>query len=252
MLNFMFLGTNGSMQGDEGNTSLLFKGSRGTVLVDASCGLGRAVAADVNAVVLTHEHIDHVYGLPSLIHQLWLSGRRRALDICVPAGMEEFVHRFLEVFSLQEKKNMFDFRIRTGRQFSVGSMEITLFSTEHTETSVGLVVREGEDRVVYTSDTRPIREILPCMAGAQVLIHEASGCEAEEEILWKKGHSSGAWDGCICAIFRKRRNCGRRFWRRRQPYFPVHVFRRWESCSEGWNDRRRCRWKLLFGSRQST
>ena len=192
MLNFMFLGTNGSMQGDEGNTSLLFKGSRGTVLVDASCGLGRAVAADVDAVVLTHEHIDHVYGLPSLIHQLWLSGRRRALDICVPAGMEEFVHRFLEVFSLQEKKNMFDFRIRTGRQFSVGSMEITLFSTEHTETSVGLVVREGEDRVVYTSDTRPIREILPCMAGAQVLIHEASGCEAEEEILWKKGHSNGA------------------------------------------------------------
>ena len=192
MLNFMFLGTNGSMQGDEGNTSLLFKGSRGTVLVDASCGLGRAVAADVDAVILTHEHIDHVYGLPSLIHQLWLSGRRRALDICVPAGMEEFVHRFLEVFSLQEKKNMFDFRIRTGRQFSVGSMEITLFSTEHTETSVGLVVREGEDRVVYTSDTRPIREILPCMAGAQVLIHEASGCEAEEEILWKKGHSSGA------------------------------------------------------------
>ena len=192
MLNFMFLGTNGSMQGDEGNTSLLFKGSRGTVLVDASCGLGRAVAADVDAVILTHEHIDHVYGLPSLIHQLWLSGRRRALDICVPAGMEEFVHRFLEVFSLQEEKNMFDFRIRTGRQFSVGSMEITLFSTEHTETSVGLVVREGEDRVVYTSDTRPIREILPCMAGAQVLIHEASGCEAEEEILWKKGHSSGA------------------------------------------------------------
>ena len=39
------------------------------------------------------------------------------------------------------------------------------------------------------------------------------------------------WDGCICAIFRKRRNCGRRFWRRRQPYFPVHVFRRWESLS---------------------
>src|SRR5699024_10851073 len=153
----------------------LFKGSRGTVLVDASCGLGRAAAADVDAVILTHEHIDHVYGLPSLIHQLWLSGRRRALDICVPAGMEVFVHRFLEVFSLQEKKNMFDFRIRTGRQFSVGSMEITLFSTEHTETSVGLVVREGEDRVVYTSDTRPIREILPSMAGAQVLIHEASG-----------------------------------------------------------------------------
>ena len=57
MLNFMFLGTNGSMQGDEGNTSLLFKGSRGTVLVDASCGLGRAVAADVDAVVLTQYYL---------------------------------------------------------------------------------------------------------------------------------------------------------------------------------------------------
>ena len=101
MLNFMFLGTNGSMQGDEGNTSLLFKGSRGTVLVDASCGLGRAVAADVDAVVLTHEHIDHVYGLPSLIHQLWLSGHLRAGGdggICAPvsgsffsAGEEKYV-----------------------------------------------------------------------------------------------------------------------------------------------------------------
>ena len=122
MLNFMFLGTNGSMQGDEGNTSLLFKGSRGTVLVDASCGLGRAAAADVDAVILTHEHIDHVYGLPSLIHQLWLSGRRRALDICVPAGMEEFVHRFLEVFSLQEKKMCIRDRMTTCRRRIITGM----------------------------------------------------------------------------------------------------------------------------------
>lgn len=192
MLNFMFLGRNGSVQGDGGNTSLLFKGSFGTVLVDVSCGLRMAAEADVDAVILTHEHIDHVYGLPSLIHQLWLSGRRRTLDIYVPAGMEEFVDQFLNLFSLREKKQMFDFRIAAERQFFVGSMEIMLFPTDHTKTSVGLIIQEGDEKVVYTSDTRPVQDIMPCMERALTLICEASGCDDEKDILWKKGHSSGA------------------------------------------------------------
>ena len=74
MIEFRFLGANGSCQdADSGNTALLLNGTDGAVCVDLSCNIAAAVDADVDAVILTHEHIDHIYALPSLVHQLWLS-----------------------------------------------------------------------------------------------------------------------------------------------------------------------------------
>ena len=89
MLKLIFLGVNGSLQDtDSGNTSLLLMGRKGSLAVDLSCNIGTLVNAGVDAVILTHEHIDHVYGLPSLLHQMWIAGRRKALDIYVPKGLE--------------------------------------------------------------------------------------------------------------------------------------------------------------------
>lgn len=192
MLKFMFLGINGSLQEpNNGNTSLLFMGNQGRVAVDLSCNLATIVQADIDAVIFTHEHIDHVYGLPSLLHQLWLSGRTKPLDIYAPEKMHMFIEQFMGLFHLQEKKGMFPIRICTQSYFEVGTMQFTLFPTDHIPGSVGIIVQEGGDKLVYTSDTRPIKQPLPEMQGARILIHEASGTSEEEEILIKKGHSSG-------------------------------------------------------------
>ena len=65
MAEFIFLGANCSSQDlDNGNTSLLVKGTDGAcVLVDVSCNLALPVDACADVIVLTHEHIDHVYAL---------------------------------------------------------------------------------------------------------------------------------------------------------------------------------------------
>ena len=68
------------------------------------------VNAGVDAVILTHEHIDHVYGLPSLLHQMWIAGRRKALDIYVPKGLEGLADGLIQLFGIREKKNMFEIR----------------------------------------------------------------------------------------------------------------------------------------------
>ena len=47
-------------------------------------------------------------------------------------------------------------------------------------------------KLVYTCDTRPLRDIPSFMEGAQVLVHEASGLSKDGETLLRKGHSSGA------------------------------------------------------------
>ena len=66
-----------------------------------------------------------------------------------------------------------------------------LLSTDHTAASVGLIVEENGKKLVYTSDTRPIPAETRPAERADVLIHEASGSSVNEEILVKKGHSSG-------------------------------------------------------------
>lgn len=213
MLKLIFLGVNGSLQDtDSGNTSLLVTGKEGSLAVDLSCNLAAVVNAGVDAVILTHEHIDHVYGLPSLLHQMWIAGRGKALDIYVPQGLEQLADGLIHLFGLREKKNMFEIRLRTEPVFCVGTMKVTTFPTDHTEISIGVVIEDGmegsmgdgmedtiEDvmkdvrgKLVYTCDTRPLRDIPSFMEGAQVLIHEASGLSKDEEALLRKGHSSGA------------------------------------------------------------
>ena len=225
MLKLIFLGVNGSLQDtDSGNTSLLLMGRKGSLAVDLSCNIGTLVNAGVDAVILTHEHIDHVYGLPSLLHQMWIAGRRKALDIYVPKGLEGLADGLIQLFGIREKKNMFAIRMHTEPVFCVGTMKVTTFPTDHTEVSIGVVVEEGdviedgdvieegdviedddviedamEDamkgrraKLVYTCDTRPLRDIPSFMEGAQVLVHEASGLSKDGETLLRKGHSSGA------------------------------------------------------------
>ena len=197
MLKLIFLGVNGSLQDtDSGNTSLLVTGKEGSLAVDLSCNLAAVVNAGVDAVILTHEHIDHVYGLPSLLHQMWIAGRGKALDIYVPQGLEQLADGLIHLFGLREKKNMFEIRLRTEPVFCVGTMKVTTFPTDHTEMSIGVVIEDGMEgsggKLVYTCDTRPLRDIPSFMEGAQVLIHEASGLSKDEEALLRKGHSSGA------------------------------------------------------------
>lgn len=243
MLKLIFLGVNGSLQDtDSGNTSLLLMGRKGSLAVDLSCNIGTLVNAGVDAVILTHEHIDHVYGLPSLLHQMWIAGRRKALDIYVPKGLEGLADGLIQLFGIREKKNMFAIRMHTEPVFCVGTMKVTTFPTDHTEVSIGVVVEEGDviedgdaaeesdaieegdaaeegdvieegdateesdvtedgmedamegrrSKLVYTCDTRPLRDIPSFMKGAQVLVHEASGLSKDGETLLRKGHSSGA------------------------------------------------------------
>ena len=213
MLKLIFLGVNGSLQDtDSGNTSLLLMGRKGSLAVDLSCNIGTLVNAGVDAVILTHEHIDHVYGLPSLLHQMWIAGRRKALDIYVPKGLEGLADGLIQLFGIREKKNMFAIRMHTEPVFCVGTMKVTTFPTDHTEVSIGVVVEEGDviedgdaaedgmedamegrrSKLVYTCDTRPLGDIPSFMKGAQVLVHEASGLSKDGETLLRKGHSSGA------------------------------------------------------------
>ena len=166
------LGRNGSLQERaSSNTSLLLSTPSHSVLVDCSGNLQEAVHdPGLAAVVITHEHIDHVYGFPSLIHQLWLSGRTEPLKVYAPETALGIVQKLIDAFSLLSKKGMFHIELCPADAFSAGDIHITPFRTDHTGDSLGLIAEADGKRIVYTSDTRPIASVMKEMSSPDILI----------------------------------------------------------------------------------
>ncbi len=194
VMDITILGRNGSLQdGLSGNTSLLLSCEGSSVLVDCSSNLQEAVAKDdFKAVVLTHSHVDHLYGFPSLIHQLWLKGRKDALDVYAKPETQKVLSALLDAFHLREKKGMFDIALKFSPSFSTSGLEVEFFGTDHAPGSIGVVFSKDGKKVVYTSDTRPIANPQHILVGADLLITEASGLSDDIEVLVKKGHQGGA------------------------------------------------------------
>ena len=199
MLSVSFLGINGSLvDRDGGNTSLLLRSPDLKILVDVSGNIAEAVDADIDSVIITHEHIDHVYGFVSLLHQLWLSGRERKLYVYCHEKVIPLLEGLVTLFSLREKRNFFPLTIEKAEDFRKGGTEVSFFPTDHTSSSFGLVMTWEGEKIIYTSDTRPIKEFGSDWSEPDILIHEASGIKRDEETLIRKGHSS-AYDAAEAA-----------------------------------------------------
>ena len=193
-----FLGCKGSIQTEHDlNTSLLFEHQGNSILIDCSGSLSVAVDANVSDIVITHEHIDHVYGLVSLLHQMWLSGRKEKLTIHAKGDALKLAMSMIDLFKLKEKKGIFPIELVEISSFSSGEVNIDYFDTDHTPNSFGLVFSSNGKKVVYTSDTRPISTPLEIMMDADLLISEASGLEEDKPSLVVKGHQSGLDAGLL-------------------------------------------------------
>jgi ribonuclease Z len=153
---------------------------------------------DIEAVILTHRHADHVYGLPMLIQGLWLADRESQLPMYGPPETLELAQDLLELFGLAEREGMFrlDWRpLSLGGQRSVlkvGNIEVCCTPVVHGD--VQTVALRFEDTttgraIVYSADTEPCPALIQLAIGARLLIHEATGDYP--------GHSSPAEAGQI-------------------------------------------------------
>ncbi len=197
-----FLGANGSLQGvGSGNTSLLVTGNCSSILIDVSGSplqqlrqAGMHDPASLDAVVLTHAHIDHVYGLPSLLHNLWLLGRSKELQVISNRPTLDLARSLCSVFSLETKQGMFPIRWIDGEDAPhriYEDLHLQLVRVDHGIPAVGVVVAQGSSKLVYSGDTRALHPS-PRMCGARLLVHEAGGVSSQQAILAGKGHSSAA------------------------------------------------------------
>lgn len=204
MARIILLGTSNAIPVPEHeNTHMAVVNDDGVVLIDCvgspkvrleKAGISLSQITDL---ILTHFHPDHVSGVPLLLMNMWLRGREEPLRIY---GLHHCLERVEDVMALYhwDKWPAFfpvAFHRLPEREF-IRVLErdgLSIFSSpvRHLVPTIGLrIVNPAEDRaVVYSCDTEPCPSVVRLAAGADVLIHEATGAGM--------GHSSASQAGSV-------------------------------------------------------
>ncbi len=171
------------------NTSFLFDSPQGSLFVDcAGSPFHKMLKAGVDpeglkGVILTHAHPDHIYGLPSLLHELWLYGRKEAVHIYANGHTQQVARSLLSAFELWDKPMPPDLRlIPNEAQYPLVEGDSYTIHTSpvrhHVPTVAVRVASRISGRVaVYSSDTSPCPELVSLAKGADLLFQE---CSVEE------------------------------------------------------------------------
>lgn len=180
-----FLGTGGAAATRErDNTALVLIQNEDLFLVDCPGGVFQKLKKlDLNprnivAILVTHTHPDHIYGLPSLVHSLMLDELRIKLF-----GAEETIHfcrQYLDLFHLQEEKircriDFITLGAEDGFDLSADLAGFVL-PVPHKSSSLAFQFRfltEGKE-LFYSGDTPIYKPLFKMAAGTDTLIHDCS------------------------------------------------------------------------------
>lgn len=157
---------------------------------------------DVTDLVLTHFHPDHVSGIPLFLMDMWLRGRKKALDI---HGLNHALTRLenlMDAFAWKNWPGFFPVRFNRlpDKGFSpvLSSSDFDIYASHvrHMIPTIGLRVESKKSGKVatYSCDTEPCEEVVRLARDADILIHESSGAfmghsssEQAAEIATKAG-----------------------------------------------------------------
>lgn len=167
------------------NTYLLVRNDDDCTMVDVGGNpLGKLKQLQLSShqikrVIFTHLHIDHIYGLPSLLWGMWLDQRTEPLDIYCDEGERDWMEQWLDHLKVMQWAIRFEIHVvtYTWKKPSViaegEDWTMSVFPSRHSVPTVGVkMIHEGKV-MVYSSDTMLNPEIkgLPII---DLLIHEAT------------------------------------------------------------------------------
>ncbi|MCQ2565441.1 MAG: MBL fold metallo-hydrolase [Clostridia bacterium] len=201
--------------GSSGNSYVIYS-DEGSLLIDAGIsakqiceGLSKLglSAEDLNAVLVTHEHSDHIKGLAVLSKKTkaCLYGTEATLE-CI--GDEVLFQKH---------------PIEAGESFMVADMEVRSFAVSHDAADpVGYSVSCSGSVISVVTDTGVVNgKILETMAESDILVLESNHDESilrvgrypwflKQRILGEKGHlSNDSAAKALAAVLKRERNEGR-------------------------------------------
>jgi ribonuclease Z len=190
MPKLVFLGTASAVPDENHeNTYMAVLGRQQTILIDCSNNafvrLEQAGIhyGDISDVILTHFHPDHVSGLPSLLLDMWLMGRKTPLKIYGLAYTLERMEKLMEAYDWDSWPGFFPVTFHPvaaeelAPVLESGEFKVTASPVHHLIPNIGLRVDclESGKSFAYSCDTEPCAEVVRLAQGVDVLVHECGG-----------------------------------------------------------------------------
>jgi len=163
------------------------------VLVDCGSGVTqRLVQAgmsgrEIDAVLLTHLHSDHVVDLFQLVMSSWHQGRGRPQRVFGPPGTYSYVDGLVSVWHTEMEQRIEHERrssalalqvevneISPGDSLEFGGMRVGTVEVDHKPVrhAYGYVFETDEAKLVISGDTRPCDALTEAARDADLLLHE--------------------------------------------------------------------------------
>jgi ribonuclease Z len=224
MIRIAFLGTGAAVPTTErGNTSLAISTETQTLLFDCGGEVYRGLLKakidprTLTDLVLTHAHIDHLVGFPSLLECLRLSGHQTPLRVWGLPHTLDIAERLLDVFSFELQRALpygLDIRPVVPEEDlePLGSLEIAFTAAFHSVPAIASRVTvppaSGHDRariIVYSSDTRFAAGLETFAQGCDLLILECTYLDDHKETAQRVGHLTAGQTGQLARAAQARR-----------------------------------------------
>jgi len=179
-MDLTFLGTGAAMpDGKRVQTGFLLDDGTTPLLVDCGSGVLHRIAAsgtaytDIDTVLLTHHHLDHVSDLLNLATARWLAGEPTT-EVVGPPGTEALVEDLLDAFDyLRDEPVTLPVREIDAGDGPHDVAGYTVHAHPTTHSVYTLAYRFG-DRVTLGADSEADQALIEFAAGCDVLVHDCS------------------------------------------------------------------------------
>ena len=163
------------------------------ILIDCGSGVTQRLdqikvsTANIDALMLTHLHTDHVIDLYQLIISSWHSYRTKPWIIYGPKGTKKFVNKIMDAWS-DERAQRINYEVRSSVQafklivrefkstgkFKIKDISVTYFEVDHkpVKYAYGFNFINNKKKLTISGDTRPCENIMKYGQKSDVLLHE--------------------------------------------------------------------------------